>query len=74
MSILTSFSFSPRWSPVVCAVTHDMTVSSCQVPWTWGEAVYQPGPDMGNLAAPPPKNPLVPWTWDDVIYQSPGAE
>lgn len=36
--------------------------------------MYQDGPDMGNLAAPAPKNPLVPWTWDDVIYQTPGVE
>ena len=41
------------------------------VPWRWNEVEYQDGPDMGNLAAPPPKNPLVPWTWDDVIYQTP---
>lgn len=41
------------------------------VPWKWNEAVYQNGPDTGNLAAPPPTKPLVPWTWDDVIYQTP---
>jgi hypothetical protein len=44
------------------------------VPWTWEEAMYQDGPDTGNLAAPPPKNSLVPWTWDDVIYQIPESE